>query len=176
MWAGVWQQAVASHTFIVRCTSPHISLFCRDSSQCLLHLLLLCREPWMRHASHGTRVKRKCRLQLFFFLNVRPTITHIYSLSWVAMSADLALFVVVYLLTRHWGPFSHTSVTAYEHSAPLDLHSPERESNNVSSIFHVNHFRQEGQSNATTCWPISPSQEHQASFSCLTYLLHDTQT
>lgn len=86
MWAGGCQQAVASHTFIVRHPVLHVSLFCRDFSHTdfSICLFFFCRALWMRHASPGTRAKRKCWPQLFFLLNVRPTtsLTSIFCPGW----------------------------------------------------------------------------------------------
>lgn len=77
MWEGGRWQAVACHTFVVHC-STLFPFFFSASSHWFLHLPLFCRALWMRHASHGTRAKRKCEQQFvcFFSLKMHPIINH----------------------------------------------------------------------------------------------------
>lgn len=62
---------------------------------------------------------------------------------------------------------SHTSVIENEHSRAFHLPCKKQ----FITLPHVSHFRQLGQRNATTHWPVS--QKRQASLSCLTHLRRD---
>lgn len=129
---GVWrevlanscQQGVASHTFIVQYPNLRISHRFSDSSQSLFPLSRPCRAPWMRHASPGTRAKRKCWLLLFF-------------LECICIWPSPDLFC-----GRVTGPaisFLHLRLHR-EHSSPREWETHQGQSINVSSPFTCQSF------------------------------------